>query len=151
MHNQAIADGLPAALALLVVAQSKHESDNYTSSLFLDCNNSFGYGYGAATCGSHNYKGYSSIAASTADVDAWIYNNFSDAEIAATTTPLQYATLLSKYGYYTDTIANYAAGLENWFESNITGTVVAGGTGILIALVIFFFMFRKEFHIYKKQ
>lgn len=145
VYNAAISDGMPPALALLIVAQSKHESDNYTSSLFVDCNNAFGYGYGSDTCGSHNYKGYNNIADSTYDITGWIQRHFSADEINNTTTPEQYATLLSNYGYYTDTIANYAAGLENWFETNIPGGVATGaGLGIIIAIAVFFFVIKKK-------
>lgn len=152
VYSAAIADGMPPALALLIVAQSKHESDNYTSPLFLDCKNAFGYGYGVATCNGHPYKGYYSIVESTHEVTAWIKRRLAEGNfppLSQVTTPQQYAQLLNDNGYYTDSIEHYAAGLLRWFSDNVGGVVTIGIAGIAVGLIVFYMLFQKEFHVYK--
>ena len=143
---------MPAALALLIVAQSKHETQNYTSPVFLDCNNAFGFGYMVNTCSTHNYKGYSSVIDNTYDITSWINQNFSAADIASATTPAAYAQLLSNYNYYTDTVANYTAGLQQYYTTTIPGAGTGGSGsevipynyGILIVGIVAFLLFRKQ-------
>jgi len=152
VYNTAIADGMPSALALLIVAQSKHESDNYTSSVFLSCNNAFGYNAVSSSCANHStYQNYPSIIESTHEITAWIKRRLAEGNFPALnsiTTPEQYATLLNENGYYTDSIYNYAAGLERWFSDNISTIAGVSLLGIAIGLGVFYFLFRKELHIY---
>jgi hypothetical protein len=154
VYATATADGIPAALALLIVAQSKHETNNYTSAVFLDCNNAFGYGSTSNPCQYHEqYQGYNNIVESTHELTAWIKRRLAEGNFPALqtiTTPEQYAQLLNDNGYYTDTVANYAAGLARWFSNNIGMLAGVSITGIAAALLIFYFLFKKELHIYKK-
>lgn len=149
VYNAAIADGIPGPLALLIVAQSKHESGNYTSPVFASCNNSFGYTTtGSNSCDGHgDYKLYNSIEDSTHDVTGWIYRRLNEGNfpaLATITDPTQYATLLHDNGYYTDSIYNYAKGLISWYDANIQG--VAAGGGLLLFIIIggYFLLRRKR-------
>jgi hypothetical protein len=77
-----ISQGLPVSLSNLVVSQSKHETANYTSNIFLHCNNCFGYkwvsqSYSTGPCLSSPegdyYAAYNSIIDSAKEIAAWIY------------------------------------------------------------------------------
>ena len=153
VYDTAISDGMPPALALLIVAQSKHESNNYTSSVFLNCNNAFGYAATSNSCPGHEfYQAYNNIIDSTHELTAWIKRRLSEGNfppLQTITTPQQYAQLLSDNNYYTDSVANYAAGLSNWFSSNIGTIAGVSVAGVLAGLIIFYFLFKKELHVYK--
>jgi uncharacterized FlgJ-related protein len=121
--------GLPPSLASLVVAQSKHETGNYTSNFFLKYNNAFGYTYipgdplqsGSGTMADNGQAiaAYNNIQDSTREIIDWIYRRQKEgkfpADLSAIQTPDQYATLLKSAGYYQDTLANYASGLKKYF------------------------------------
>lgn len=155
IYNTAISDGMPPALALLIVAQSKHESNDYTSPVFLSCNNSFGYGQTGNPCAGHSqYEAYNSVIDSTHELTAWIKRRLDEGnfpDLDTITTPEQYAQLLKDNGYYSDSVENYLAGLRNWFTSNIGTVAGVTGVGLVIGIGIFLLLFRKELHIYKKQ
>lgn len=154
VYTQALADGMPSALALLIVAQSKHESNNYTSDVFLSCKNSFGYGAVTSSCPGHGqYQNYNNISESTHEVTSWIKRRLAEGNfppLNTITSPDQYAQLLSDNNYYTDSVDNYAAGLIRWFSDNISGVAGVSLVGIGLGLLIFYLLFKKELHIYKK-
>jgi hypothetical protein len=148
IYTQALSDGMPAALALLIVAQSKHESNNYTSPVFTDCNNSFGYSSVYSPCSGHSgYESYGSVEQSTSDLTAWI-NRRLDAgtfpDLSTITDPTQYATLLYNNGYYTDSITDYANGLINWFDANVQAVGIGLGTLAIIGIGIYFIVRGKK-------
>ena len=141
VYSTALNNNIPGPLALLIVAQSKHESNDYTSAVFLDCNNSFGYKAlnASQSCPLHpDYKKYSNIEESTLEIVNWIGRRLNEGNfppLDEITTAEQYAQLLKDNGYYGDSVYNYTNGLLNWFKSNIS---IVTGSGILIAALFFF-------------
>jgi hypothetical protein len=147
--------GVPLVLADLLVAQSKHETGDYTSSFFLLDNNAFGYSYvagaywqigrgGIADNGAPIAK-YATIEDSTGEMVDWIYRRVNEgkfpANLADITTPERYGQLLKDAGYYQDKSTTYIDGLRRWFqaspEEGIAGLLILG-------LTLSAFLFRKQ-------
>ena len=143
VYNTCLQQGIPNDLALLVVAQSKHESDDYTSGIFTHCNNSFGYKTGGYVTGcsfNSDYRPYSNIEGSTIEICNWLKRRVIDGsfpDLYSITTAEQYASLLKNAGYYGDSYTNYLAGLKRWFNDNLS-IITASSTGLLIAAIFFF-------------
>lgn len=149
IYNELLTNGIPPQLALLVVAQSKHETNGYTSNVFKTCNNAFGYKYVgqaiAKSCSQSpeldNYAGYSTVENSAKEMAFWIKRRQAQGIFPANLNEIQsasqYAMLLKNSGFYGDTVTNYTAGLLRWFKSNIT--IVSSGLGLIIAAVVVFF------------
>lgn len=149
IFNTAISDGMPRNLALLIVAQAKHETGNFTSNIFLNCLNAFGYktyGNAFACPGNPTYEGYNSVIDSTHEITGWIKRrlnegNFPDLETI--TDPYQYATLLKNNGYFGDSVNNYANGIISWYKDNINRVgslwAIAGIFG-----VVYLFTLKKK-------
>lgn len=145
--------GLPPALAYLLVAQSKHETGNYSSNFFKKYNNAFGYSYvpggryqsgsGSVADNGQPIAAYPTLENSVYEMIDWIYRRRSEGkfpqDLSQVTTPEQYAQLLKDSGYYGDSLANYLAGLKRFFLNN--QVVVAGG-GALLVLVAIALLFR---------
>jgi hypothetical protein len=146
IYNAAIADGMPSLLASFIVAQSKHETNDYTSAIFKDCNNAFGYKSVRSSCLVHpGYQDYISVVDSAHEITGWIKRRLNQGDFPALntiTTPEQYAALLKENGYYEDNLANYTAGLLRWFDSNTVG--VAGLGLVFVALAVYFFLHKKK-------
>jgi len=121
--------GLPDSLAKLLVDQSAHETNGWTSHFFTEGNACFGYSCvpnskwqsGCSTTNADNgvrVGYYNSIEDSTQEVVDWIYRRVKDgkfpSDLTTITTPDQYATLLKNAGYYGDTKDNYLSGLNRW-------------------------------------
>ena len=146
IYNKAIADGMPRPLALLIVAQAKHETNNFQSSIFQDCKNAFCYKVfgNARPCPGHtDYEAYNNVIDSTHEITAWIKRRLNEGNfppLLTVTDPVQYATILKNNGYYGDSLNNYAAGLENWYKDNINGSMSAG---ILIAAIVAILIIRR--------
>lgn len=126
IKNIAIADGMPSQLAYLIAAQAVHETGNFTSKLFKENNNAFGYKYvkgamwqegpGRMSPEKNVYARYASVTNSVHEVTAWIRRRLKEGlfpPLKEITTPNQYASALKKSGYYGDTIKNYVAGIES--------------------------------------
>lgn len=124
-------DGMPEYLSALLVAQAKHETDNYTSNVFRTDKNLFGYSYvpgavyqsgkGLAKPEGGNYAHYSTYENSVHEITAWIKRRqgegiFPDS-LATIQTPGQYAALLKSAQYFTDSLANYTNGLVRYFKA----------------------------------
>jgi hypothetical protein len=136
--------GLPPTLSDLLVAQSKHETGDYTSNAFLKDNNAFGYSYvpggvwqigpGIIADNGAAVARYATIEDSTSEMVDWIYRRIAKGVFPANLndiqTPVQYAHLLKAAGYYGDTFENYVEGLRRWFVRNPevinSGLLVAG-------------------------
>lgn len=159
IYNQARAGtslnpGLPETLALLVVAQSKHESGNYTSNLFRSYNNAFGYSYSGSryqsAAGTKADNGlpiaaYNNVEDSTKEIVDYIYRRRNSGQFPALdtiTTPEQYAALLKQVGYYGDTQSNYTRGLKSFFSSAV---VAAAGGGTLLLLGLGAYLLYKRY------
>lgn len=128
---------LPDPISKLITAQSGHETAGWTSHIWLQNNNGFGYGYQ----GGGNYEYYPAIQDSIDDLVGWLdrhalgYENFTD--------PDQYAQALKNAGYYTDMETNYAAGISRWFNNNLQ--LVAGGSvAVLVGLVLLAWLIFKK-------
>lgn len=144
VYTTALNDGMPQPLALIIVAQAKHESGNFTSAIFTDCNNAFGYKVfgNAAPCPSHpDYEFYPSLADSVHEITGWIKRRLNAGNFPALNTitdPGQYAALLQKNGYFTDSLTNYSNGLYAWYQPNInagiSGTVILAGIALLLII-----------------
>lgn len=148
IYTTALNDGMPEPLALLIVAQSKHETGGYSSHAFTAYNNAFGYScvQGAkwqTGCGTLADNGlplaiYDNVHDSTHELTDWIKRRVKDGrfpeDLSTITDPGEYAQLLKNAGYYGDTVSNYAAGIANWFSGNIA---VAGGSIGIVLIIVF--------------
>lgn len=146
--------GLPSSLANLLVAQSQHETGNYSSNIFRTGSNAFGYSYYegspwqlpepgiVADNGSASAK-YKSVADSTKEIVDWIYRRVREgkfpANLGTITTPEQYAELLKSAGYYSDSVANYTAGMKRFFKA-----VTIGGAGFLVLGIALYFLLKNK-------
>lgn len=125
-------DGLPSSLAELLVDQSAHETNGWTSNFFQNGNAAFGYSCDSNSawqsgCSTSNADNgvkvgyYNSIEDSTQEIVDWIYRRVKEgkfpSDLSTITTADQYATLLKKAGYYGDSQSNYASGLKRWANS----------------------------------
>lgn len=130
IYITAISEGMPKSLALLIVAQSKHESGNYTSNVFKTCNNLFGYkwvGQKGASQGIKSTEGdfyarYASVEDSVRELTNWIKRRLKEKKFPALdtiTNAVQYATALKACGYYGDSPSHYVAGLNHYYKDNI--------------------------------
>lgn len=134
IYTRLIKAGLPAKLALLIVAQSKHETAMkgvpFMSRQFLVNNNGFGYGKVAGNSlqipgggGSHPedggvYAKYATFANSIDDVAGWYKRRkntfFAITEISA------FASALKANSFFTAPTTQYVSGLKNFYTTNIT-------------------------------
>lgn len=123
IYDEARKLGVTSTLAYLIVAQAMHETANFTSGVFLDCNNAFGYSAidPSRSCPNHYfYKRYDNISQSVSDLVGWLKRriqegNFPDFD--KVTSPEAYAVLLKKNNYFTDSVTNYANGLSYYYNS----------------------------------
>lgn len=160
IYNQARAGtpynkGVPVDLANLLVSQSKHETNDYTSNLFKKYNNAFGYAYyggsnyqtgaGSVADNGQPIAAYSSIEDSVQEIVDWIYRRVKDgkfpADLSVIKTPAQYASYLKNAGYYGDTLQNYLNGLVRWF---VVITPSQGIAGALVVVGVLAFVFRAD-------
>jgi uncharacterized FlgJ-related protein len=157
IYSTAKADGMPDQLALLIVAQSKHETGDYTSNLFKKYNNAFGYSYvsgakyqlptpGTIADNGKPIAAYANVQDSTHEITAWIKRRQKDGkfpkDLATITTATQYAQLLKNAGYYGASLTEYLNGLIRFYKANIKP--IALGTGIIIIAAIAFFLLTNE-------
>ncbi len=131
IYATAFGEGMPANMCTLIVAQSKHETADFTSNAFIKNNNGFGYKYvpggkyqsGAGiTSTEHDpYAKYDSLENSVKEICAWIRRREHEmkfpADLSSITTPTQYATLLKQCGYFGDPVGNYIAGLTHYLNN----------------------------------
>jgi len=157
IYNQAITDGMPPVLATLIVSQSGHETNGWTSNVFLACNNGFGYKWvGQATAigpctGSpegDSYAKYSTIEQSTHEITLWIKRRQNEnkfpANLNTINTPEQYALLLKNAGYYGDPLSVYTNGLIYWLRK-ISDTLITPTNGLAILFLLALgLIFRKR-------
>ena len=130
--NAAVSDGMPERLSAFIVAQSKHETGNYSHRFFKTGKNAFGYAYvkgskwqlpkgGSLADNGIPIAQYTSVENSVHELTSWIKRRQREGkfpkDLTTITTPLQYATLLKKSGYYGDTLQNYVKGLTNALTS----------------------------------
>lgn len=122
----AMSDGMPVRLSELIAAQAAHETANFTSKVFVQNNNAFGYKYvkgaiwqdgaGRTSTEGDPYAKYSTLANSVHELTAWINRREREGRFPPLGTidnPDQYAIALKNCRYYGDTITNYATGLAS--------------------------------------
>lgn len=119
--------GMPSSVASLLVAQAKHESANFTSSVFRNNNNLFGYKYvgqsgamqGSISPEGDYYAKYANVAASALEVVNWWKRRIKAGKIGGwhdIDTAEKYGYHLKANGYYGDSLKNYVTGLQRWFK-----------------------------------
>lgn len=154
IFNTARGDGMPLALAELIVSQARHETANFTSNVFRNDNNAFGYKYvpGAkyqvskgTPIGDWYYARYANVVDSTHELTAWIKRRQAEdifpSDLRLIKTADQYAALLKQANYYQDSVSNYVQGLKRWFQS-----FADGGVYTLIGAAVLWLLYR-----YRKQ
>lgn len=153
IFNQAVKMGISPDLAKIIVAQARYESADYTSNTFRLTNNAFGYKYYPGSkwqAGQGNqsseygqdqssYAKYNSVQDSTGEVVDWLKRRQNDGyfQISNITTPQQYAQALKSADYYGESAGSYTSGLIAKYGS-VNVAAVAGGSFLLIGLLIFF-------------
>ncbi len=147
-------DGMPSALANFIVAQARHETADFTSRVFKDCNNLFGYKHVgqdlsirpclSAPEGGY-YASYRSISDSVHELTAWIKRRQAEnkfpGDLSGITTATQYAQYLKAGGFYGDTVTNYTNGLVR-FAVNFGGYASFAGL-LVISLTFLYLNYRK--------
>ena len=129
IYNKVIKRGFTAALGNLIAAQARFESADYTSNVFKNNTNLFGYKYvgqPGATKGTLAPKGewnspnipqyyakYNSVEDSTNEIINWLLRRQQEGKflIADLNTPGKYAAALKAGNYYGTSAANYSNGL----------------------------------------
>lgn len=140
-------------LANLMVAQSKFESNNYTSNVYKKNNNAFGYTYysGSAyqlgkgtsnTAENLSYGRYVKVSDSAREVGDWICRRHSS--FVNVKTVAEYAHVMKVNAYYTGNESNYAAGMKLYYNekallkpsllNRIMPFAIAGG--VVLALFV---------------
>jgi flagellum-specific peptidoglycan hydrolase FlgJ len=136
-NTLAVSYGLPDAISKIITAQSGHETAGWTSNVYNQDNNCFGFGYD----GAGNYYAYNDIEASVQDVVNWLSVHVPG--FASMTDPTAYAQALSDAGYYTDSVSNYANGIINYFNNNLTPTTAGIGVAAIVGIgLLLWFMFK---------
>jgi hypothetical protein len=145
MQPTAFYPGLPPVLASLIEAQAKHETGNFSSPIFTQQNNAFGYSYypgsnyqlpdpGRVADNGFTTARYQNVADSTREIVDWLGRRVATGKIPALssiTTAADYATILKANGYYGDSIENYTGGLLRYLTAP-----VAVGAGLLLSLAV---------------
>jgi flagellum-specific peptidoglycan hydrolase FlgJ len=105
------------SLTRYIIAQSKHETANFTSDVFKRANNAFGMknphirnSVGFVVEGD-SYRHYSSFAESVKDLLLWMeFTNFPQRVDGV----FDYVSALNQRGYFEDSLENYLEGVKRW-------------------------------------
>lgn len=159
IYSTAIADGMPDALALFIVAQARHETGSYSHRFFTVGNNAFGYSYveggkwqldkgGPLADNGIAIAQYSSVKNSVHELTDWIKRRQASGvfptNLNTIDTPQKYAQLLKNGGYYGAPLQTYTDALVNWVRK-ISGEVFNAKTGsLLLVTAVLVFIFRKN-------
>jgi hypothetical protein len=135
IYNVAIREGMPDKVARLIVAQSKLESSDYSSNLFVLNKNAFGYKYVGqsiatrgiavpASEGNISYANYSKVDDSALEIVKWINRRVSENrfKLSDLETPEGYARSFKDAGYYGDSSDKYARLLKSKLGSSAVST-----------------------------
>jgi len=136
---------IPAPLKYYIAAQSAHETNNFTSSVYLDCKNGYGYGAAGLPCPGHErYRIYQDSSQSTIEIINWIKRRQQEGRfpdnLATIISPDQYATLLKNSGYYEDSIINYANGIKRFLNLNIAPIISI--SSILFSVILSYILLK---------
>lgn len=154
IYQQATSQGIPQAVAQNIVAQARHESGDYTSNVFENTNNAYGYGLYAGspwqTGGEfEGFAEYTNIQNSTGEIVDWLKRREAEGKlsISSLTTPEAYATALHNQGYFTDTLDNYINGMKAAFSRvnwQMVGVVAGSSIGLLLLVIGCFLLITKK-------
>ena len=157
IYNQAIKRGLLPSVANLLAAQARLESADYTSNVFKQNTNAFGYkfvGQSGATRGTvaprsewsnantpGYYAKYRSIEDSANEVINWLFRRQQEGKFLVNdlTTAGKYAAGLKAGNYYGESAANYSNGLTAKLKKVDTltdgsGSNMAGALPIILLI-----------------
>lgn len=164
IYNAAIAEGVDKinpALPSLMIAQAEHESANFTSNVFVKCNNGYGYKWvgqktaiGACTGAPEGdkYAAYKSLYDSAVEMAKWIKRR--EDKFKTVDTLEEYAQILHDEGYYGDQAGKgysiYLAGLRKYYvqiKEGVTTAVYAHpeisiATGITLFGMVGFYLYK---------
>jgi uncharacterized FlgJ-related protein len=157
IFQAAINNGVPVKLAELITAQAKHESANFTSNVFKQNNNLFGYKYVGQSIASRGtpapaaegksmfYAKYENVADSVTELTNWIKRRQKEKkfpkDLNTIKTPEIYAGLLKASSFYGATLTDYLTGLKKYLKENVQTGI--SGVAILIIAASFFFITRR--------
>ena len=135
--------GVPDPLSSFVVAQARHETNNFTSNVFNTCNNAFGYKavFNALSCvqspEGNSYEYYpGGVAESANEIVRYLFRRVNDGSfppLSTITTPEQYAALLKSVNYYGDPLNVYSTRLRYYFDKYRSGIIGAGSLLLIVA------------------
>lgn len=157
--NTAIADGMPDDLAIIIAAQARHETGNYTSRFFTVGKNAFGYSYvprakwqldkgGPIADNGIPIAQYATVQNSVHELTDWIKRrqregNF-PADLRTIKTPEQYAQLLKNNTYFTAPLNQYINGMVAALRTIGRELTTPTGAGIVLLIAVLAFAFRKK-------
>lgn len=124
------AKGMPKRLSQLIAAQAMHETANFTSNVFKQNNNGFGYKYvkgakyqvgaGRISTEKDPYANYLTLEDSVYEICDWIKRRQAEGKFPANLFTIKdgetYATLLKNCGYYGGPLSGYIAGLNKYVK-----------------------------------
>lgn len=159
IKDQALSMGVPVSVIPMIQAQARTETADYTSNVFKNLNNAFGYKYvgqqkwpvgsgsGAPSQDAQgnpdggNYARYKSVEDSTGELIDWLYRRQRDGyfNVADLTDPDTYAQGLKAAGYYGETWQEYAGDMLVKLKKIATST---GGSITIVLLLVGAFFFN---------
>lgn len=123
IYGSLISQGFPDTFSKLATAQSGHETQGWTSPVYNNDNNAFGYGWNGSS-----YHSYNSVEASVNEYAVYVRKKVASGlfpDLATITDPDQWAQILKSVNYYTDYESIYANGIWNYYDDSLGG----GGSG----------------------
>jgi flagellum-specific peptidoglycan hydrolase FlgJ len=158
IYNQAFSMGIPATVAKIIAAQARYETADYTSNLFKNYNNAFGYkwvgqkkwasgpAFNAPSADAQGntdggtYAAYPSVQYSTGELVDWLKRRQNEGKlnIASLTTPDVYAYALKSSGYYGQTASQYGTGILAKLKKIAIDNAGNIATVALLAVAVFF-------------
>ena len=150
IYTAARGAGVPDQVARIIAAQARHETGNYTSRVFKNDNNAFGYKFvgqrnavpgtaAPASEGSAPYARYKSVQDSTIEMVNWLKRRQREGKlkIVDLNTPEKYAAALKASGYYGAPQSLYATAVAKHLKSLAITTGGAIATALLFAGIFF--------------
>jgi hypothetical protein len=115
VYNLLLAFGFNPLLAKFITAQAAHESANFTSLIFKQNNNCFGYGYnykGGDRTMKSNYFYYESLEDCVADyTNYWSKEDFPNFDSVS-----NFVAALSQKNYFTASQSEYENGVTHFYQ-----------------------------------
>jgi len=166
IYNIALKNGFNPTQALFIIGQSRHESADYTSNVYIQNNNGFGMKYVAqplATRGTlaptrerirpitaniNYYSKYRSFEDSVKDAIERLFNitinGVTPAMLRSARTSLEYAEMQKKRGYFGGTALRYSKGIDAGIKKVDLKNITKSSLNVLPLIIIFF-----TYYIYK--